>query len=48
MLTAWKFASAISSLVEDPARARAIGQAAPIPVRNAAAHWPELFERMPA
>ena len=25
-----------------------LGQAAPIPVRNALAHWPELFEKMPA
>ena len=25
-----------------------LGQAAPIPVRNAFAHWPELFEKMPA
>jgi NADH:ubiquinone oxidoreductase subunit F (NADH-binding)/NADH:ubiquinone oxidoreductase subunit E len=25
-----------------------LGQAAPIPVRNAFKHWPELFERMPA
>ena len=25
-----------------------LGQAAPIPVRNAFAHWPELFERMHA
>ena len=25
-----------------------LGQAAPIPVRTALRHWPELFERMPA
>jgi NADH:ubiquinone oxidoreductase subunit F (NADH-binding)/NADH:ubiquinone oxidoreductase subunit E len=25
-----------------------LGQAAPVPVRNALAHWPELFERMTA
>ena len=25
-----------------------LGQAAPIPVRNAFKHWPELFEKMPA
>ena len=25
-----------------------LGQAAPIPVRSAFAHWPELFERMSA
>ena len=25
-----------------------LGQAAPIPVRSAFAHWPELFEKMPA
>jgi NADH:ubiquinone oxidoreductase subunit F (NADH-binding) len=25
-----------------------LGQAAPIPVRNAFAHWPELFEKMPS
>ena len=25
-----------------------LGQAAPIPVRSALAHWPELFEKMPA
>ena len=25
-----------------------LGQAAPIPVRNALARWPELFEKMPA
>jgi NADH:ubiquinone oxidoreductase subunit F (NADH-binding) len=25
-----------------------LGQAAPIPVRSAFEHWPELFEKMPA
>jgi NADH:ubiquinone oxidoreductase subunit F (NADH-binding) len=25
-----------------------LGQAAPIPVRTALRHWPELFEKMPA
>ena len=25
-----------------------LGQAAPIPVRSAQRHWPELFEKMPA
>jgi NADH:ubiquinone oxidoreductase subunit F (NADH-binding) len=25
-----------------------LGQAAPIPVRSAFAHWPELFEKMTA
>jgi formate dehydrogenase len=25
-----------------------LGQAAPVPVRNAFRHWPELFEKMPA
>jgi NADH:ubiquinone oxidoreductase subunit F (NADH-binding)/NADH:ubiquinone oxidoreductase subunit E len=25
-----------------------LGQAAPVPVRNALKHWPELFEKMPA
>ena len=25
-----------------------LGQAAPIPVRTAQRHWPELFEKMPA
>jgi NADH:ubiquinone oxidoreductase subunit F (NADH-binding) len=25
-----------------------LGQGAPIPVRSAFQHWPELFEKMPA
>ena len=37
----------LSTLMRD-ASICGLGQAAPIPVRNAAAHWPELFERMHA
>jgi len=40
-LDEWLEAMALTSIC-------GLGQAAPIPVRNAAAHWPELFERMQA
>ena len=40
-LDEWLEAMALTSIC-------GLGQAAPIPVRNAAAHWPELFERMHA
>jgi formate dehydrogenase len=40
-LDEWLDAMALTSIC-------GLGQAAPIPVRNALAHWPDLFERMPA
>ena len=40
-LDEWLEAMALTSIC-------GLGQAAPTPVRNAAAHWPELFERMHA
>ncbi|HUP32297.1 MAG TPA: NADH-ubiquinone oxidoreductase-F iron-sulfur binding region domain-containing protein [Gaiellaceae bacterium] len=40
-LDEWLEAMALTSIC-------GLGQASPVPVRNAAAHWPELFERMHA
>ena len=37
----WLEAMAVTSIC-------GLGQAAPIPVRSAFEHWPELFEKMPA